>query len=422
MKYVWLLILPLFCLPDLLFAQQTSIGTLKWTDYLIVPYCVSILAAGGAKATPETRRLTTYLAAFGAWALLSTLTIQVRYGYSADYFTNLGLAKLAKFALYAAAGVGTMHVMARSPKLQAWLRWSLLAAVLCGSLSVYITASVFNDLPNAPHEAGFHYEATNAVSVLISMLLAFVLGEWAARTKHLAWRNIGVVLLPVLVVGFFLTGGRGGWVSLFIALAYVLVRAGLRPSFVLGGFVLLLSATAVYSQNEDFSHHVDITINPELLAEETEFAQATGFDDGNRVYIFINQSGKLLISPVLGAGLYHRGGASGLYPTGSHNFFLQMFLETGLVGGLAMVVCFHSLWRMSRAGADAAQTNLGSRAALIAAIGSGFTGEYFYGGAGLLMLLVLIAPALGEATHSEAPELGPLAAPRPANIGIQPHA
>ncbi len=423
MKQLWLLLLPLFCLPDLLFSQETSVGVLKWTDYLIGPYLLSIASAGGFSTKDRRLRpLTVLLFVFGFCALVSTLTISLRYGYRSDYFTRLGLAKLAKFGLYAAAGIGTLRVILTSPELRIRLRWSILASLLTVSISVYTSATVLNDLPGSPREAGFRYEATNAVSVLMSMLLAFLLGEWGERTTHVAWRNAGVVLLPAIVMGFFLTGGRGGWIGLLLALAYVLVNAGLKPSFVLGGFVLIAIGAVVYTQNPSFSHHVDITLNPALLAEETAFARATGFDDGNRVTILINESAKLVRSPIFGSGLFHRGAASGLYPTGSHNFFLQMLLETGLVGGGAIIAYFYRLWRTGRGQVIVgARPQLGSRAAMVAAVAGGLSGEYFYGGPTLLMLHVLIAPALafGATAATAAPTL-----PQPisARMRLQRHA
>jgi O-antigen ligase len=188
---------------------------------------------------------------------------------------------------------------------------------------------------------------------------------------------------------------------------------------VLGGLVLALSGSFVYTQNEDFSHHVDMTFNPELLEQETEFAQATGLDDGNRFKIFVNESSKLTSSPLFGSGLFHRGGRSRLYTTGSHNFFLQMFLETGIVGGAAMVLFFRRLWQLSKGTLiEGARNQLGTQAALIAAIAGGLTGEYFYGGPVLLMLIVLAAPALSSATAA-----APIGAPNPeTRIGPPRHA
>ncbi len=56
----------------------------------------------------------------------------------------------------------------------------------------------------------------------------------------------------------------------------------------------------------------------------------------------LHESAKFPKSPIFGTGFYHRGEKSGLWLTGSHNFWIQMFLETGLVGGF-----FNSFYHVS---------------------------------------------------------------------------
>jgi O-antigen ligase len=398
-KRFYLLLLPLFALPDLLFAQETIVGVLKWTDYVIGPYLLAVLYAGLGRGGPPitlTKGLSSATWWFVAWATLATVTIPLRYNYTSDIFVQVGIVKIGKFALYAVAGIATIRAVLLDPTVLGKLRWSILATLLISALSVYVTETKLNDLPNTPGEAGFRFEALNAVSVEISTLLAYVLGEWAVRKGAVSWRSVGIVVLPVAVLGFFLTGGRGGWVGLLLALAYVLFQVGLKPSFVISGLVLAMVGTFAYTQNESFSHHVDITVNPALLDQETEFAQATGFDDGNRFNIFLKESVKVIRSPILGSGMFHRGFRSGLDPKGSHNFFLQMFLETGLVGGSLIIMLFYRMWKLASSKAEIA---LGTRAALFAGIVGGCTGEYFYGGPVLLTLLVLMAPACLSRAH-----------------------
>ena len=130
MKNLWLLLLPLFCLPDLLFSRQTPLGVLKWTDYVILPYIASVLLAGGLRPTVVTRPLTFAIWLFCLWTFVSTLTISLRFGYASDYPVRFGLAKLAKFALYAFAGISTLRLVSSSPEVETRLRWSLLAALL----------------------------------------------------------------------------------------------------------------------------------------------------------------------------------------------------------------------------------------------------------------------------------------------------
>jgi O-antigen ligase len=104
-------------------------------------------------------------------------------------------------------------------------------------------------------------------------------------------------------------------------------------------------------------------------------------------------------APLFGSGFFHRGGESGLWSSGSHNFFLQMFLETGLVGGgilIAIVIC---AWRQAcQPFAARNRVGLSTRAALITAIAGGMSGEYFYGGAGILILFAVFA-IVGSLPH-----------------------
>src|SRR6185312_13580583 len=97
-------------------------------------------------------------------------------------------------------------------------------------------------------------------------------------------------------------------------------------------------------------------------------------------------------SPLFGTGFFHRGGASGIYPTGSHNFFLQLFLETGIPGGLMILYIFYLLWKQADSpSARAAGIALSAKASLIAAVICGMGGEYFYGGMGIFTLFLICA-------------------------------
>lgn len=412
-----MLLVPAFGMPDLLFSQQTTVGILKSTDWVILPYLLLLVLAGAAKrGKEETKPLTNLLWFFCGWALLSTLTVPLRYIYADDHVMQMGVVKVGKFGLYAAAGIGTVRAVLGDPEVLPRFHWAILLALLLSGVSAYLTTTTLLDLPSSPEEAGFRFEAMNAVSVQISIVMAFVLGEWVANRGTAAWRSIGIALLPVAVLGFFLTGGRGGWVGLLVALAYVLLKVGMRPSFVVAGLVVSMVGTVAYSENDSFKRHVDITVKPELLAEETEFAQTTGFDDGNRFTIFVHESQQLLRAPILGAGLFHRGGRSGLDSKGSHNFFLQMFLETGFVGGIAILMLFRRMWRIAGQGPTPGTVALGVRAALVAAIVGGNTGEYFYGGPALFMLLAVMVPACLSGQRSGAPVMKPGPAVLPTSV------
>jgi O-antigen ligase len=115
-------------------------------------------------------------------------------------------------------------------------------------------------------------------------------------------------------------------------------------------------------------------------------------DDGARVWTWEHEAPKFVNAPVFGTGFFHRGGESNLWSTGSHNFFLQMFLETGFVGGSLLLLIFFFAWQQAcHPVARRNKVGIATRAALITAMTAGITGEYFYGGIGVLVLFAALA-------------------------------
>jgi hypothetical protein len=106
----------------------------------------------------------------------------------------------------------------------------------------------------------------------------------------------------------------------------------------------------------------------------------------------VHEAPKLTNAPLLGTGFYHRGGVSTLWRSGSHNFFIQMFLETGVVGGGLVLLILALTWQQAGlAGARRDKISVATRAALITAVVGGMSGEYYYGGIGLLVLYAVSA-------------------------------
>jgi hypothetical protein len=148
-----------------------------------------------------------------------------------------------------------------------------------------------------------------------------------------------------------------------------------------------LASVTAYETLPNFQSLVDLTLSP-------SDAPLQSVDDGARFSTWVHEAPKLVNAPILGTGFYHRGGTSGLWDSGSHNFFLQMFLETGVVGGILMMSLFALTWR--QAGLRTTSLNkisVATRAALITAIVGGMSGEYFYGGVSVLVLFATFAIA-----------------------------
>jgi hypothetical protein len=148
-----------------------------------------------------------------------------------------------------------------------------------------------------------------------------------------------------------------------------------------------------YETLPNFQSLVDLTLSP------SDDAPLQSVDDGARFSTWVHEAPKLINAPVLGTGFYHRGGTSGLWDSGSHNFFLQMFLETGIVGGILVMSVFALTWR--QAGPTATSRNkisVATRAALMTAVVGGMSGEYYYGGVSVLVLFATFAIAGGLPT------------------------
>jgi O-antigen ligase len=191
--------------------------------------------------------------------------------------------------------------------------------------------------------------------------------------------------MACLFLGSAISEGRGGWVAGIAGLLYLCVRGGLRWRSLLIATVVPVFGITLYLCSPVFQKRVDATFVPGVSG-------VNAVDDDGRIGNFTAGLDQFRNSPILGTGFYHRGGQTGLYPSGSHNFFLQMFLETGVPGGLLMLVIFWRLWRL--AGTDTAKQaglEVSTKAALVAAAVGGMSGEYFYGALPLFTLLAVYA-------------------------------
>jgi O-antigen ligase len=227
--------------------------------------------------------------------------------------------------------------------------------------------------------------------MLYCWLAAYAFSPHSSRE----WSVVLAIASPVLLVGMFFTDGRGGWVAAVVGAAYVALRYGIRPLLVAAAFVVALTLVATYQTESAFRKQVDMTFDPTRLNYQSEFATSAGIDDGSRVEIWQHEAPRVIDAPLFGTGLYHRGGLSGLWTTGSHNYWLQMFLETGIVGGVLVLSVFWKMWQAAGSRwPEAAGVGIGARGALLAAFLGGMSGEYFYGGKPLLALFLVVAPAL----------------------------
>jgi hypothetical protein len=409
MRRLWLVLLPFFFVPDLGMATSTTgLGTAEFSDYLVFPYIFLVYFGGTAgPVTSERARISKLMLMFFFWAALSSATINLRYGYGDPYYLQFSLVKIGKLLAYGLAGVLTIRALEQDPVARRAYPWVMLAACLVAA-SGFIGTQGLGRRDSGEARVGFG--SKNGMSVALGFLYCWLIAFWGGPASSAAWAAAAAIASPALLYGFFVSDGRAGWIAGLLGGCYAAVRLGVRP--VVAGIACVGLGTAIvtYEGQDSFRAQVDMTVNPETRNYQSDFTASTGVDDGDRIKNWTHEAERLVNAPLLGTGLYHRGGRSTLWETGSHNYWLQMFLETGLVGGTLVLLIMRELWRMGTSPlAESAGIAIGHRAALVAAFIGGMSGEYFYGGKMLLALFMVIAPV--ASLPRSVPALVPSGAP-----------
>jgi len=390
MNRLWLLFFPLLFIPNVGFSQQTAFGVLEVSDWLIVPFIILLMMAAPARYQQRISTLNPFLWAFLAWALISTLSIHLRYDYFDDIPVLLGSClKLGRLVLYVIAGILISRRLSDRSIRNQWL-WSLVSALFM--LSVGLLASR-QDPGVQPADTLEGYKSYNAIIVSVAILCSYIAALWIEDVGSRRWSRFASFSVlfagcSVLLSSSMTSHGRGGWVAFVVGFGYIFCKRtqALRTLAII--VVLCFASVVAYTTLPAFQSLVDLTLSP------TDDLNSQPLDDGARLSTWSREAPKFLDEPVLGTGFYHRGGETGLWTTGSHNFFIQMFLETGIVGGILVLWIFVVAW--GQAGlAEAVRSKVGvaTRAALITAIAGGMSGEYYYGGVGVLVLFAMLALA-----------------------------
>jgi len=387
MKRLWLFYFPLLFLPSLGFSRQTPFGIIEISDFLIVPFIILLVITPSARYEQKLSQLNRLLLVFLLWACLTTLSIPFRYDYLSVVPILVGcFLKLAKLSLYVTAGVFISKKLSDSTTRAQWL-WSLIAALVM--LSVGLVLSTNDPGMQSSTDALQGYKSYNAIIVSMAIMCTYVAGLWIDDIGSRKWRlgaaiALGAALCSIVASASLSNHGRGGWLGLIVGCGYFLWKRTATFKATSIALVLILTALIGYTAVPDFRSLVDSTISAEPAGGEYS---VSGVNDGGRISTWSHEAPKWMNAPLLGTGFYHRGGESGLWDTGSHNFYIQIFLETGVIGGVLMILIFAQMWRQTGSSLALQQRiRTPTRAALIAAMMAGMSGEYFYGSAAVLVL------------------------------------
>jgi O-antigen ligase len=392
MRYLFFLLFVVLFLPNLGFGGRTVYGTVELSDFIICPYAaVAFMLSLNNKRTQLVDCIVPLMLAFVAWTLIGTALITWRFDYKDQDATIFGLLKLAKFILYGTSGVLTAKAL-RDPWARQRFDWALLAAGCLLSAGLFATSEASREPALGAALQGF--QSQNAISVAVAILGAYLSSIYLFGAGSRRWRQVAPPALLFMVFGAANSHGRGGMVAGLAGLGYAVWRRGINGKVACSIAAIMAAIVASYvllpALQEEFAN----TFSPDpTIVAQYHGGGLMGVDDGSRIYTWTHEASKLLNYPVFGTGFFHRGGHSGLWSTGAHNFFLEMFLETGLVGGLLILAILVAMWR--QAGAQSVQRGgcgVALKAAIIAAVVGGLGEGYFYGGIGMLSLLAVYAP------------------------------
>jgi O-antigen ligase len=371
--------------PDIARAGSTGgLGQITQADKLLVPAFV-ILALIGRRLPPTPlERLARPLFTFVVLALIASISVPLRFPTADPNVAVMGVLRMAKFSGYALLAFATLRCFA-SPKYRKTVLFGWGAGVVLIS-SVLLRQGLSLDVGIGVKD-GIYIQG-NPYSVALACVVVSalsVLGSGRLSAPH-TWL-IGAVTLAG-VIGMLFSQGRGGWLSLLLGAVFMVRKIRVRY-VVVAASVALLVVTAAANSPSVARNLRGLIVEEQGYSASGEDAESS-LDDGARLGTWLHESTKLAEHPVLGYGIFHRGGASPLWSTGSHNFFLQMFLEAGLLGGGAFLWFFWTLWRATQT--LQGQAGIGTRAVLLTVVSGALGGEYLYGDAPLYCFIIALWP------------------------------
>lgn len=412
MTRAWLAVFPLLFLPDFGYAIPTPVGVVSVADFVVFPYLAFVSLSAMRKSPAIVNRLIPILLLFTAWSVIGILLIPDRFPYRYESPVLESSIKLARVFAYGCAGILTARALGNTGSYRPYSISLMVSAAMVG---LFFIASRGDRavLMN-------WYENQNGMSIVMAMLLIYFFAHWIERGNQDTWPKWFPVGLGIIALGIVLSNGRGGWLAVAAGVSYLLWKRGLRKHLLVPIVLGIILIPILYQAEPNFKREIDRSFFPDRAAQfHYEGTRVVGnVDDGARLELWAEEGPKWLHSPLIGTGYFHRGEESGLNPIGSHNYFIQILLETGLPGLILVSTVLLMMW--NQAGSERSKTlglHLPTRAMLIVATVGALGGEYFYDGRILFVLIAAYAPVgaierQSEPVHKREPICGnvPIAA------------
>lgn len=391
MRNLWIYLFPFLFLPNLGLGVQTPFGKLELMDFIMFAFLAVTFLARAPARRHFAKDLRKYGLLFIVWLLAGCFVMYYFHGYDQKLkVMAFSLLKVGKFSLYGYTALRLAKLMGDDATRNRF-NWSLLFASAIVGLSLIIVLG-FEYQRDADTVSG--YKATNLISAALSIYLSYLSALYFSRVGDRRWQKYAGPFLVLGLVGMALSSGRGGWLALACGIFYYVYKRGVNAKVAVVFYAFMAGATGLYFYSSNFRAEVLNTFFPDVSVMQYYGTGIAGINEGGRLMTWANEIKKFPEAPVMGTGFFNRSPATGLWPDGSHNFWLQMFLETGLVGGILVLFLFWKMWGHSGlASARARGLSIPVRSALVAAFVAGMGGEYFYGSQGLFALLTVYAIA-----------------------------
>ncbi|MBF0522428.1 MAG: O-antigen ligase family protein [Candidatus Omnitrophica bacterium] len=221
-----------------------------------------------------------------------------------------------------------------------------------GIIQYYITGKDFflgRDISTTVHRATAGFNTPNDLAAYLSVVVLLGVSVFLSRMKGL-WRILWIIPSGILVWAMFVTFSRGAWMGvfwgmLFVGAIYFWLKKNLKK-YVVYFIPLLLLIPLIIKGPELFKKMV----NPEMAVR--------GSVDW-RLDVWKDSLAMFKEKPVLGHGVntfmrtyeeYKKSHTIALlnwYPTYAHNCYLQILVETGIVGLILFLWVLASLFNSS---------------------------------------------------------------------------